>query len=341
MNYEVHPACAAIPLPPEQEIDELANSIKLSGLREPITLTKDNLLLDGRCRLKACTIAGVEVRTEIFEGDDPVMFVLDKNIRRRHLTEAQRGLAIAALANLQNGSNQFRRKGKEGITIRNTLSIEDVAKKHGVSHGVIMRSATILKKGAPHVVEMVADGKVKPYIAAEAVRHTSREAQANWTVEDVIREGGKTIKNPPNKRKKATQQPSAGKSQVDPFAGRRLSQIDPGPHGRRGDQRVFIWPPHIQDLMDDQSRISADVIGPLLNFRPVVEDGWTSTPEVIGAALKRLLAHKPKPVGGFNGEDIDFAAKLRKQVKQVTDGRIRRAIDWLTGVEAAIAEALS
>jgi ParB-like chromosome segregation protein Spo0J len=338
VEYEIHPACAVIPLPPEEEINELANSIRTSGLLEPITLTKDQLLLDGRCRLKACTIAGVEVRTEIFQGDDPVMFVLDKNIRRRHLSKVQREIAVAQLVNLQPGSNQYQHKEKMVISNRKNHSIEELAQKHDLTKSGINRARVIVDKAAPHVREMVANGTVKPYIAERAVQHASLESQTNWTAEDVKREGRKLIDDQPGQRQKAFKSKLV-KPQRDPYAGFRLNQIDPGPHGTRGNQRVFLWPPHVQNLMDDQVMISENMTGPVLTFRPVSED-WKFTPEVIGAALKRLLAYKPVLVGGKNGEEIDFEAKIRKELKLVTDGKIRKAIEWLTGLESAIADAL-
>lgn len=345
MEYQIHPACAVIPLPPDEEINELALSIKQNGLLEPITLTKDELLLDGRCRLKACQIAGVEVRIVIFTGDDPAMFVLDKNINRRHLSKTQRELAVAKLAYLQKGTNRYQRKEKVDTSNRSFLSpvtIEEAAKKSGIAKTAIERARTIVDHAAPHVYDMVSTGKVKTYVASQAVRHTPKETQANWTVEDVKREGQKRISNQPAQREKATR-PKVRQPRVDPYASlgfKRLADINPGVHGARGEQRVFLWPPHIQDLMDDQAMISENMIGPVLTFRPVSEKDWKFTPEVIGAALKRLLAYTPVTVGGKNGEEIDFAAKTRKELKLVTDGKIRKAIDWLTGLEAAITDAI-
>ena len=48
MKYELHPACKAWPEMLAPELAELADDIRDNGLREPITLTPDDLLLDGR-----------------------------------------------------------------------------------------------------------------------------------------------------------------------------------------------------------------------------------------------------------------------------------------------------
>ena len=336
MNYEVHPACAAIPLPPEQEINELANSIKLSGLREPITLTKDNLLLDGRCRLKACTIAGVEVRTEIFEGDDPVMFVLDKNIHRRHLTNAQRELAVARLANLQRGTNQFRRKTKEDSSSGTILSIEDAAQKHGVPLSAIKRASTILKKAAPNVVEMVANGTVKLSTATAAVRHVPPENQAKWTAEDVNREGRKVINNEPAKRKKAgdpTPKPKRVNGMDRPPLYLEPGYSMPTDIGavRRPGQPVQLCPSHIQDLRDDDIAVHT-AAGNVASFF----GRFQCTVEEFIAAAERLLAYKPVP-GKKNGEETDYAANARQHLA-LAARNLDPALDWLTKLRAFIDE---
>jgi ParB-like chromosome segregation protein Spo0J len=45
-----------------EELRELANDIAANGLRDPVTLTPDGLLLDGRNRALACETVGLEPR---------------------------------------------------------------------------------------------------------------------------------------------------------------------------------------------------------------------------------------------------------------------------------------
>jgi hypothetical protein len=109
MRPDLHPACAAFPPLPDHDLRELAQDIRQRGLIEPITLTADGLLLDGRCRWDACEAAGVEPRTVTYDGDNPAGFVLSKNKYRRHLDKSQMAMAVARLVVLQQGSNQFQR----------------------------------------------------------------------------------------------------------------------------------------------------------------------------------------------------------------------------------------
>lgn len=94
LGYPVHPACALLPLMSEDSLAEMAYDIKVNGLTRPVVLN-DGKLLDGRNRLLACEMAGVEPDFVEFEGEDPVAWVLSLNFHRRHLTETQKALVGA------------------------------------------------------------------------------------------------------------------------------------------------------------------------------------------------------------------------------------------------------
>jgi len=46
----------------------------------------------------------------VFDGTDPIRFVISTNIHRRHPTVVQRAEAGARLANLSHGTNRFGKK---------------------------------------------------------------------------------------------------------------------------------------------------------------------------------------------------------------------------------------
>ena len=56
----VHPVAALFPMLAGDELEELAADIKARGLLQPIVLDAEGRILDGRNRLAACKIAGVE-----------------------------------------------------------------------------------------------------------------------------------------------------------------------------------------------------------------------------------------------------------------------------------------
>lgn len=90
-----HPAARLFPPVSNDELQALAADIKAHGLHHPI-VTLQAAVLDGRNRLKACQIAGVEPRFVEWDGQgSPMGYVISANLRRRHLTKSQ-AAAIAA-----------------------------------------------------------------------------------------------------------------------------------------------------------------------------------------------------------------------------------------------------
>lgn len=95
----VHPALAHIPLMTIGELEGLAASIKRVGLLEAIML-KGEVLIAGRCRIIACSMAGVEPRFEqLPEGKDARDWIVSSNLRRHHHPgEARRAMALVLAA---------------------------------------------------------------------------------------------------------------------------------------------------------------------------------------------------------------------------------------------------
>lgn len=90
----VHPLADLFPMLDERELGALADDIKANGLRESIKVTADGTLVEGRNRLEACELAGVEPRFETVDGDIGDLIV-SANIMRRHMTKGQ--IAILAV----------------------------------------------------------------------------------------------------------------------------------------------------------------------------------------------------------------------------------------------------
>ena len=93
---KVHPAAEIFPMLNAEELDALALDIKANGLQQPIVMW-EGLLLDGRNRLAACAICGVEPSFKQYEGNSPVTFVISANIKRRQLDASQRACVAVEL----------------------------------------------------------------------------------------------------------------------------------------------------------------------------------------------------------------------------------------------------
>ena len=102
MNHKIHPAAEAFPMLGTEELQELSDDIKANGLREPIWMYDDpehgRVLLDGRNRMEACRIAGVDPVERDYDGSDPVAFIVSQNVHRRHMSAGQRAAAADKLA---------------------------------------------------------------------------------------------------------------------------------------------------------------------------------------------------------------------------------------------------
>ena len=107
----VHPYADKFPMLPEPELAELAESIRANGLRNPIVLTPDGLILDGRNRAAACERVGVDPDTTVYEGGDLAEYVIDCNTSRRHMSTGARAMATALVlaADGRRGEGRWRR----------------------------------------------------------------------------------------------------------------------------------------------------------------------------------------------------------------------------------------
>lgn len=173
------------------ELQHLADDIKANGLREPIWLTEDGQILDGRNRLRACEIAGVPARFAEYHGDDLVEFSLSKNIERRHLTVGQRAmLALDALPLLeaQAKESQGARTDLQPVPdfvaelpqssepVSERKSREKAAKRVKVS-GRSVSQAKRVKAEAPDLAEKVANNELALDRADRIVRDRKAEAR--------------------------------------------------------------------------------------------------------------------------------------------------------------------
>ena len=154
-----HPLAEQFPEMQGSEFDELVASIWAVGLKEPITLF-EGMILDGRSRHRACIEAEVEPRFVEFTEDDPLKYVIEKNVLRRHLTPSQRAMLAAGLATAKRGRPQT-----NGSDLA-PLAIPEAAKRLSVSEHSVKHAKTVLTKGIPDLQKAVQDRKVSVSAAA-------------------------------------------------------------------------------------------------------------------------------------------------------------------------------
>ena len=157
-----HPYASLLPLLEGEAFDSLVADIKANGLMEPITVYQD-MVLDGRNRLRACEAAGAEPQFLKFDGDDPLAFVLSLNLHRRHLTPSQRAMVGADLATMRQGARTDLRQPSASLpeVSQTQAAALSTASERGVRSAVFVE-----KKGSHELVQAVRDAKIAVSLAA-------------------------------------------------------------------------------------------------------------------------------------------------------------------------------
>lgn len=185
MTWPVHKAAELFPMLSDDELRTLADDIKANGLHEPIWLWDDDargstVLLDGRNRLAACDLAGVDVETRMYEGNDPIGFVLSQNLHRRHLTVGQRAAVAASIREFRAAEAAQRMKAgvaknpieKSQQGPRGGLASHQAGKEVGVSEWAVDAYRRV-EREAPELAEQVKTAEITLGSALTAVKNNT------------------------------------------------------------------------------------------------------------------------------------------------------------------------
>ncbi len=110
MKLSVHPAAKLFPLMNGDDYEQFREDIRAHGLLDPITVTSDGQVLDGRNRLRACKELNIDCPQQVADPASPVAFVISQNLHRRHLTVKQRAFAAAKTAPLLEAEARERKR---------------------------------------------------------------------------------------------------------------------------------------------------------------------------------------------------------------------------------------
>jgi len=179
----LHPLAEVFPAMPDAELRALADDIKANDLRDDIVLFAGKIL-DGRHCHQACVLAGVETRFTTFESTeaDALKIVVSRNLHRRHLSESQRAMIAADLANMTHGGDQ-RSDQAASVPVDSALAPVTQARAAGalkVSERSV-RNEVLVKKAAPELAEKVRTGKVSVSGAAAQAREQTKPRKVKAT----------------------------------------------------------------------------------------------------------------------------------------------------------------
>jgi len=177
-NLKFHEAANIFPLMFDAEFDALKADIASQGVQLPIELL-DGLIIDGRNRYRACVELGKKCPSVVVRCDDPVAYVLSRNLHRRHLTPSQLAMVGDKARALFDKLAKERQKagGKEGRhrqlggdveTLPPPQKSRDAAGKAvGVSGKLIDSAAKVRKEGVPELAKAVEEGRISVSMAAK------------------------------------------------------------------------------------------------------------------------------------------------------------------------------
>lgn len=198
LELPAHPAAEFFPMLEGQEADDFNADIRLHGVNQAVTLIDVGdvrQVLDGRNRRRAAALAGQACPAELYVGSDPVRFVMQRNLRRRHLTDSQKAFAAAEAEGFTHGGRRVNDDGNaDVIEGRRPVAItrEEAAAMTGASVRNVARAAKIKKKGTPDLVDAVRQGRIS--VAAAVQTLDLPEADQKRVIEEVGAGRAKTAK---------------------------------------------------------------------------------------------------------------------------------------------------
>lgn len=206
-KYEFHEAAEIFPLlkdvDPEAWV-RFVEDIKKNGQQEAIVLL-DGKVIDGRNRYLGCLELGLEPKVRVEKIDDPVTYVVSRNLHRRHLTASQYGVcaakakalfdkaaaarkaagqkaggkAKAALAAVKAAKGQKTAENKGDSAIAQNCAQADetnggksavkAGEAFGVSENTVLAAEKVLEQGSQQLVDAVEVGDIKVSDAAKIV----------------------------------------------------------------------------------------------------------------------------------------------------------------------------
>lgn len=211
---QIHPVAEIFPRILGEDFLALKADIKKNGLIEAIW-TYQGAIIEGRNRYYACTDIGVEPRFREYTGDDPLGFSISLNLTRRHLTDGQRQMVGAAIANIEH------ERKKEETTIG--ASQEKASSLLNTSIRGIQRAKGILHEGAPELIEAVKSGQVS-VSAASLVATLPKEEQQQIVASGEVAQAAKNMRA--QKSRKTTAVTASAVESPDQVASAMLKKPD-------------------------------------------------------------------------------------------------------------------
>lgn len=194
-----HPMADIFPWIEGPAFQELVEDIRKNGVLEPIVFF-DGMILDGRNRYMAAREVGIPYPRVEYRGNDPLGFVIAKNLARRHLTESQRAMVAAKLAKMP-----AHRPAEDNSA---NLRTSDAAALLNVSPRTIETARLVERDGAPELIHAVETGKVS-VSAAATIAKQDQDTQRRLVAEDKLKRAAAELRKAEADAREAEKLPKA------------------------------------------------------------------------------------------------------------------------------------
>lgn len=168
-----HPVASLFPEMSAAEYQALKADIQERGLMEPIWLSKDGRIIDGRHRYKACRELHIEptcVRNKYDDDATIAGVVVSLNLKRRHLNESQRAMVAARLKPIYEKAAAARMKSGKAVDPsaeeRKGKASEKAAASMNVGTRTVEAATRVLEMATQELVRAVDTGAVAVSAAA-------------------------------------------------------------------------------------------------------------------------------------------------------------------------------
>lgn len=212
-TLEHHPIANIWPMMGEEQYQELKSDIEQNGCINKIWLYEGKIL-DGRNRYKACQELNQHFSFLEYKGDEPIQFAISLNMKRRHLTSAQKAalavkiepiFAAEAKKRQQAAGGDHSKKADKAVKekipepLKNEpkkpkeQSRQQAAKALDTNERYVSQAKKI-EKESPETFELLLEGKVSMKDASKEVR---KKPDKDWTEDEKQRkaevESGMTV----------------------------------------------------------------------------------------------------------------------------------------------------
>ena len=160
---------------------EFLESIKTSGVIEPIVVTQDKVIVSGHQRVRACKELGIEeilAEVKVYDNEDDIIKdLLETNIRQRGDIGGSTVKLGRRIKELERIYGLKMGRPEKSTTIGTTFSQEDLAQKLGINLITLKRAKSIANL-PQEIQDLVEQGNITPSTASRVISKLSDEEQA-------------------------------------------------------------------------------------------------------------------------------------------------------------------